>query len=194
MVYWTYTVNGTFFSKMDLRAFPFDTQQLKVVAIMWDISQDTVTEYGNGLNPKPAAARPFRGRVKFHQDLSMLYNENFVESDSWIVSKHVHAWGSKTDEKRRANGDGVRPEGDGGRRGNGGWRREAPGCARGRRGCGAAAAAGGDARAQADGQGWEGPGNPRETRAQPAGDRRENPARKPGAQAYGLRCCTWAWG
>ena len=48
--------------------------------------------------PQPESARPFRGRVKFHGDLSLLYEENFVESDAWEVSKNVHVWAGKTDD------------------------------------------------------------------------------------------------
>ena len=55
---------GTFASKFDLRAFPFDTQQLRLEAILWDCAQDTVVKYGRDgkarLPPStlPALRRP----------------------------------------------------------------------------------------------------------------------------------------
>ena len=41
----TCRAQGTFASKFDLRAFPVDTQQLKLEAILWDCAQDTIVGY-----------------------------------------------------------------------------------------------------------------------------------------------------
>lgn len=57
---------------------------------------------------QPVSSRPFRGRLRFHEDLSLLYTEGFIDRDSWRVTRDVHMWAGVTDEKRRAKNDGVR--------------------------------------------------------------------------------------
>jgi hypothetical protein len=117
-----YTIHGVFLHRFQLRAFPFDTQSLKIQTVLWRSPLERVAAPPRGAhghngvhNPLDAVApacQPFRGRVTFSSDASghMLYPDGFVQSDVWSVNAAaaVHVRAGHTDERHRSTHDGQR--------------------------------------------------------------------------------------
>ncbi len=106
-----YTVHGVFLHRFQLRAFPFDTQTLKIQTVLWRSPLERVT-HASGEEGGAPVCQPFRGRVTFNntEGSHMLYQDGFVQSDVWSVNlaSAVQVRGGHTDERNRSTQDGQR--------------------------------------------------------------------------------------
>ena len=103
----TYRVMGTFGTRFDLRHYPFDTQALRVEAVLWGCPWEAIlSDEISGSLDQPTLL--FQGRPVFSNELSFLYAEHNVVGDMWNMKGGVRVWGGLTDHRRRAAQDGVR--------------------------------------------------------------------------------------
>jgi hypothetical protein len=116
-----YTIHGVFLHRFQLRAFPFDTQSLRIQTVLWRSPLERVAPrgaggyagvHGSALDTAAPACQPFRGRVTFSSDAAVhvLYPDGFVQSDVWSVhaGAAVQVRAGHTDERHRSTHDGQR--------------------------------------------------------------------------------------
>lgn len=75
-------VEGSFADSLQLRRFPFDMQMLQVKLVMWNCPQVCEPRLGT-------PGRPFPMRVSFVRGSWQLYDDGFVQSESWVHRMRV---------------------------------------------------------------------------------------------------------